>query len=363
MGALIGMGMAEVAARMLQLVPPELPKNDTAIVLHYTDPNGLIHLTPNWKGYVAYTWTEISPQGFRDRTFAPEPPVGTVRIAVLGDSYMMGDGAAQEKTCAKQLEALLSSRHQVEVMNCGVSATNTQNQLKILEEVLRDYRPHMVALSYNVNDFCDYRETRFERLSKAGHSYVVQADGRVTMPVEAGSPERAKLWVRNRSYLYRWLSSVKDSWLASGESRAGDDKPALVQRWIDGGGAAKSFAALGKMKELCDQERVAFFVFIIPSMIELPGSVQSMNDYPYYEEHEIMHEHMTDLGIAFVDLLPEFAGLRTRQLRAHKFDPHYSAYGNEIIARALLKELEPEIAKTEQRLAERGSWSRTSSGM
>jgi hypothetical protein len=59
---------------------------------------------------------------------------------------------------------------------------------------------------------------------------------------------------------------------------------------------------------------------------------------------------MRACGVEFIDLLPDFAGQPTRPLEAHPFDRHYSAFGNELIARAVLKHLEPKVAALEQRI-------------
>ena len=94
--AVLIFSVLEVGARVLQLAPPVYPEADTAIVLHYTDPNGRVRLTPNWEGYVGFVKTRVNEKGFRHRVFPPAPPPGTVRIAILGDSYTMGDAVPLE---------------------------------------------------------------------------------------------------------------------------------------------------------------------------------------------------------------------------------------------------------------------------
>jgi hypothetical protein len=338
----IGFATAELAARVLQLAAPVSPEADTAIVLHHTDPNGTIRLTPNWEGHVGFVKTRINANGFRDRLFSPEPPPGAVRIAILGDSYTMGDAVPEDATYPKQLEALLSDKGRTEVMNCGVSATNTVNQLPLLTEILTDYRPHLVVVGYNVNDFQWYRETRFQRLEKAGYSFAVGADGRVTVNRTRSRGQQVKQWVRDRSYFYRWLVGVRDAWTRRRQGDVEYDQVTRVHSWV-AAGSTQSFNALRQMKELCAAKGVAFQVIVLPDLLDMPPAIRRMSDYPFRNEHELMHTQMRARGIDFVDLLPEFTDEMVPDLIAHPFDRHFSRHGNAIIARGIRNHLEARI--------------------
>ncbi len=60
--------------------------------------------------------------GFRDREFSVPKPAGTLRMAVLGDSFIEGLAEKQGDTIPKVLERELQTKYKgpVEVMNCGV---------------------------------------------------------------------------------------------------------------------------------------------------------------------------------------------------------------------------------------------------
>jgi len=347
---LVGLGLGELAVRALGLAPPWYVEVDTAIVLHYVDPNSLIKLTPNWEGYVAYVRTQINAQGFRDRVYSPAPPPGSVRVAVLGDSYTLGHGVPLDATYPKQLEKLLCDRYGCEVMNCGISATNSHNHLETLREVLRDYHPHLVVLGYNINDFYYQQETQFARLANAGYTYTVQPDGRVTLTREYTWFQRVELTARRHSSLGRWVTYVRDKLIWRSRSPADFDALGRIRGWIAEGGHLKSLQALEEMRELCAQHGVPFLVLILPALVDMPWSIASMKDYPYVKEHEMLHEQMRARGIAYLDLLPAFADEKTTLLAAHPFDHHYSRYGNEIVAKAALKRVEAEIIALQKRL-------------
>jgi len=350
---LVGLGLAELAVRALGLISPWYPEADTAIVLHHVDPNGLIKLTPNWEGFIGYVWTQINANGFRDRVYGPEPPPGRVRVAVLGDSYTMGDGVPLDATYPKQLEKLLCDQHNCEVMNCGISDTNSGNQLETLREVLRDYHPHLVVVGYNINDFYYRKQTRFADLANAGFTYTVQPDGRVTITQEYTWFQRVKLVMRRHSDLYRWVTHVRDTLVWRARAPSEFDALARTQGWIAEGGHLKSFQALEEMQKLCAQQGVPFLVLILPGLIDMPQSLAGMKDYPYGKEHEMMHEQMRARGLAYLDLLPNFADEKITVLAANPFDRHYSRYGNEIVAKAALKRVEAEIVALQKRLSRR----------
>jgi hypothetical protein len=104
------------------------------------------------------------------------------------------------------------------------------------------------------------------------------------------------------------------------------------------------------MQQLCAQQGVPFLVLIIPGLVDMSRSIANMKDYPYVKEHEMMHEQMHARGIEYLDLLPAFADEKTAVLAAHPFERHYSRYGNEIIAKTVLKRVEAEIIALQKHL-------------
>jgi lysophospholipase L1-like esterase len=94
--------------------------------------------------------------GFRDRDFSLKKPAGTLRIAMLGDSFIEGLGEKQDLAIPKQLERLLSDEfHQpVDVMNAGVrggSPATYQWWLRFLS----DYSLDTVVVCVFDNDMDD----------------------------------------------------------------------------------------------------------------------------------------------------------------------------------------------------------------
>ena len=97
----------------------------------------------------------INDQGFRGPTVALERTPGVARIACIGDSHTFGEGVGEQETWPAHLARLLAERHPsapVEVMNCGVDAYDTLQEVLLLERRVLAYAPDLVLLQYYVND-------------------------------------------------------------------------------------------------------------------------------------------------------------------------------------------------------------------
>ncbi len=95
----------------------------------------------------------VNRWGMRDRDVALEKPPGTVRIAVLGPSHVMGAGVADGETFSDLLEDLLNrqvpsgSSTRYEVLNFGVAGTAMTHQLMMLHDRARQFRPDVVFVT------------------------------------------------------------------------------------------------------------------------------------------------------------------------------------------------------------------------
>ena len=117
------------------------------------------------RGYAyrpAYQWTQSSEGhadvrtnrfGFRDEEWTLEKPANTVRIAVLGDSYVDAVQVAEEHRFTELLENELSESDlfggsNVEVMNFGTSGYGTAQELMTYRHAVRQFKPDVVILSF-----------------------------------------------------------------------------------------------------------------------------------------------------------------------------------------------------------------------
>ena len=105
------------------------------------------------------THVKINSQGLRDREYELKKLGNTVRIAVVGDSFVFGFGVELNETMVKILESKLNSRLSkkssinYEVMNFGVSAYGTEQEYILIKNKVINYSPDIIILAFVPNDF------------------------------------------------------------------------------------------------------------------------------------------------------------------------------------------------------------------
>ena len=92
-------------------------------------------------------------RGLRDRPILPKAE-GEYRILALGDSMTFGWGVPQDQIFAFRLEQLLQARLQrpVRVINSGVGAYNTVQEVTYFKQEGVTFQPDLVMLTYVQND-------------------------------------------------------------------------------------------------------------------------------------------------------------------------------------------------------------------
>ena len=124
----------------------------------------------------------INRDGWRDKDWALEKPVGAYRIAVLGDSYVEAFQVESDRTFLALAECLLRERsgRSVELMNFGRSdATQTEEHLILTGEVGR-FAPDLVVLVFTPeNDIRDIGRDTCP--NPARPFYTVGPDGQLVL--------------------------------------------------------------------------------------------------------------------------------------------------------------------------------------
>jgi alginate O-acetyltransferase complex protein AlgI len=97
------------------------------------------------KGEVVTT----NSMGIRGREYSLHKSPGTIRIALLGPSYIMGSGVGDHETIAARLEQRLNAAGgtSYEVLNFGVSGYSFLQQMAQLEERVLAFEPDLVLVT------------------------------------------------------------------------------------------------------------------------------------------------------------------------------------------------------------------------
>jgi len=93
--------------------------------------------------------------GMRDRDYALAKPAGTTRIALLGQSYVAGDGVSDGETFEEVAEDRLAAERgdsSVQILNFAVGSYSILQQLLILDERVWQFTPDAVLYVANPGD-------------------------------------------------------------------------------------------------------------------------------------------------------------------------------------------------------------------
>jgi lysophospholipase L1-like esterase len=123
---------------------------------HQEDPVLGMSLRPGMSGWYTkegLAWVQINSQGFRERERSVQKPPGTLRVAVLGDSFTEALQVPIEDTFASTAERELAgcqaaAGRSVEVLNFGVSGYGAASELLLLRDRVRAYQPDVVVLAF-----------------------------------------------------------------------------------------------------------------------------------------------------------------------------------------------------------------------
>lgn len=149
---LIALGLLELAARLL--VPP-VRYHDAELEL---DPElgfrGVpdIRLPPVFRDDLP--GLVLNADGFRGRELPRQPAApGVTRIAMLGDSFLVGRQVGEEDLMTSRIERSLRARGvEAEVYNLGVTDYGTGQQLLLLGRVAEALQPDAIVLAFYVGN-------------------------------------------------------------------------------------------------------------------------------------------------------------------------------------------------------------------
>jgi hypothetical protein len=234
------------------------------------------------------------------------------RLVALGDSFTFGVAADHGDRFSELVERM---DYRIEVINLGVNAYGTDQELLVLEQEGLLYGPDVVVLlAFLTNDLEDIRYER--RFSWPKPYFVLEGQGLRLVP-----PRKSwDVWVRSTSYLGELamlpIDRLLERSVQADELRDVDTVPlftALVERAHRAAGQAEA----------------EFLVVVVRNEKEL-------TDPP--DRHERAIESLLASGIPCLDLAPSFLAAEPGTALFAQ-DGHWSRAGHMVVADALLTEL------------------------
>jgi lysophospholipase L1-like esterase len=317
-------------------------------------------------------YSKINSHGLRDPEHAYEKPAGTERVLLLGDSITEGLQVPLEDTFARLLESDLRARGlPVEVVNGGVAAFGTDNELEFFRAEGMRYSPDLVVLVFNVvNDVAENSPVLHARVYSRNPEYPLpktyfhlDSTGRLVADAPsrpaAGLPA-ISLWkeAEARLYLVRALhrlvsrpSPVPLPAPTSAPLSAIDltpydvEMPPPDQLWSNAWQVTE--ALIRALRTDVEKSGARFAVAVVPSreavspavwqnlLRQLPSLTTTPHDPAYPIER--ITKFLEDEGIPHLDLLPALrnAAERSGETGYFAWDVHLDVAGHAVVAHAL----------------------------
>jgi lysophospholipase L1-like esterase len=320
---LVGLLLAELGLRAFGLRSPSRPEitgnlfreSDDSILLFENRPGAVkVFRYREHRGNPARVVEHrINADGFRGPLVARERTPGVARIACIGDSHTFGEGVAEDQTWPAHLARLLAEREPVEVLNCGVDAYDTLQEVVLLERRVVDYAPDLVLLQYYINDV-------------TGRGLGGEEPPGLLLQLTA--PHR-KGWIgelRRRSWL---VELVLDSvYRRGGATYYVDAQSELYGPTSPGWVRARE--ALVRARDFLAGRGIAFGVVLYPFLVEREGVLAS------HAAFEVVVRFCAEQGIPCLDAEHVFLGRDLDPLRVSAHDVHANGGAHALFAGAVV---------------------------
>ncbi|MEM7792641.1 MAG: GDSL-type esterase/lipase family protein, partial [Verrucomicrobiota bacterium] len=265
--------------------------------------------------------------GFRGDEFTIPKSSQLVRITALGDSFTFGEGVKDEDTYAEKLEALLQDQEddarEFEVYNFGVGGFNTEQAVRLFEDLVIQVNPDHVVLGYTLND----AEPKLFVLDQAAQEIrrrersVEAIESIYALEQSSGFLSRLKIvqliqQILNKEKMTR---ATVEYYKALYKEKNAD--------W------SKTQASFKRLSELCQQKEIECTVLVFPLLYDLS------EDYPFIAIHEKIRKEAEMNGLNVVDLFPALKGMDHTSLWVHPTDQHPNEIVHQIAADALFQSI------------------------
>ena len=325
----LGLGALELFTRLVVGTPwPE--RMPLARVV--ADPVLGFRMLPHDRHYTYDIPVRLNALGFR----GPEVPAKEAqeyRIAVFGDSHVYGQGIADDDLVTAVMEGTLnadpSARCRYRVVNLGVRAYSTNQELALLGEIGPRLAPDHVVVFFYVNDFDPVNVARRYAEYRRLDWYMFDISGK---------PEGWRLDQWNRIQMLRRSAFVM--W-AHDLYRAATAETTLEERVLRGNRDAAVDAAIDRAAALiADFAKLAGGMGASFTLVAVPHAGQIRGGSPESRYPKDLRDFAERNGMAFHDLRPALAAaFPDGPLPLIPFDGHYDARGQRAMGEAVAARL------------------------
>lgn len=295
LSALVALTAAEIVFRVFDLRPQARPRSAMADYLAVDNTRNALGIREDW-------------------SILPEDDL-RLRILFLGDSMVYGDGVERDECFCHFVEELLSDQIPggVVTINVGIPGTDPARQLDKYKEISDLLKPRVVVQVAYPNDLGINMHHRLDEI------YRIRDDD---------------VWVGKESYVLNFAERQIRYWIAWKRTidyfRGGFDSKERDAAW------AKFEGDLGACRDAAREDGAVYALVLFPWLVRL-------SDYPLGEVHERMKGVAKRLGVAYLDLLPTYAGRDAEKLRVSLANEHPNVEGHRIAAERIARFLREEV--------------------
>lgn len=250
---------------------------------------------------------ESNSQGLRERELPLAKPRGMFRIAALGDSFTLGEGVHWADAWPQQLETILRDRHgsdQIEVINAGVNAYDTRQEVEHYRRTVRSYDPDMVIIAMVWNDAHPGDARSFGASFTGGTAALAQY-----LPL-------ADRVARSVAILFDYTGVATSA-----------------EAWRD------SFAALAELNQELSAVGTPMLAAIYPS-------VRHLGNLSLQRVYELQELFCREAGIPVFNAWPMFSNMPARRWHTHPADNHPNALAHTFFATRLADRIDAQVGNT-----------------
>jgi lysophospholipase L1-like esterase len=354
LSSLLALGLGELALR--RFAPQPL---DAA----YVWPDGTLRHLPSFR----YTYTRAgfsnevryNALGLRGPDPQPTRAPGTLRLALLGDSFVEGKQVGEHEVLSARLARLAEAEGlRLEVVNAGVGGYGSSDELLLWERAIAALRPDLVLVAFFPNDV----------RNAVDRGWFDLRDGRVVQVAEPPRPRlrplyEAQKFLVSRSHLAYLVKTAALTLSGKAPDRR-EDAPAAAAggRLIEdedvfsrepsarvARGWTLTLAVLGELARRVEAAGAGCAVVLVPNRYQVDASLWSRHAArlgvdPAAFDLELPQRRFAEwsrqTGVPVVDLLPELRRRNRDNSFYYEQDAHWNAEGHRAAAEALLRELQ-----------------------
>ena len=347
---LLATGLTYAAADILAglaLIPPLSPALvGDQIVHHRLLPNTHSALYSRDFSYIQ----RVNNMGLRGRETSVQKTPGTRRIALLGDSFIMGKGVEDEETAAAVLEhALRQDGHLVEVLNGGVDSYAPILSLLQLRTLFAPLDLDLVVLNLDMSDLLQEQAYRGRAAyDKSGR--LIGVDGRLD-GIGLTRTQRWRNWINEHLYFSRLFVYYSQHWAhrhrgVNVANVVGMANPTILAHTLASDTDSRDeqwrllFSSMRDIRTFCAERGINFILTTYPWGHQdnerewTPGRLAFVPEGAVISDRspQRVRDFAASSGIEFLDLFPAFRAYNGEAPLYYSFDMHWTPAGHRLLA-------------------------------